>query len=267
MLYPPAAEKPADPIEAEGAALLLANGLFRTVYAKTSHGLVRGPSRWPIAGVVDATCAGEDAGELLDGRPRGIPVVASVEEALESAGENAAITHCVIGVATVGGVLPGPLRKSLRQAVSAGLVVINGLHHLISEEEIGLIALAQQSGAVLHDIRKPRPAKELHFWSGEVLDLAIPRIAVLGTDCALGKRTSAGLTRSALERRGVHAELVYTGQTGWLQGYRYGFIFDSTPNDFVCGELEHAILHCARRSPAAAQNDSKLTGRLARRYD
>ncbi len=38
--------------------------------------------------------------------------------------------------------------------------------------------------------------------------------------------------------------MIYTGQTGWLQGGQYGFIFDSTLNDFVSGELEHAIVSC-----------------------
>jgi uncharacterized NAD-dependent epimerase/dehydratase family protein len=42
--------------------------------------------------------------------------------------------------------------------------------------------------------------------------------------------------------------MIYTGQTGWLQGYRHGFIFDATLNDFVSGELEHAIVECARQS-------------------
>ena len=36
-----------------------------------------------------------------------------------------------------------------------------------------------------------------------------------------------------------------TGQTGWLQGHRYGFIVDATPNDFVSGELERAVVACA----------------------
>ena len=36
--------------------------------------------------------------------------------------------------------------------------------------------------------------------------------------------------------------MIYTGQTGWLQGGRFGFILDATPNDFVSGELEHAIV-------------------------
>ena len=63
-------------------ALLLANGLFRTAFAKTTHGLVRGPSRFEIAGVIDPEHAGQDAGELLDGRRRGIPIFASVGELL-----------------------------------------------------------------------------------------------------------------------------------------------------------------------------------------
>ena len=38
--------------------------------------------------------------------------------------------------------------------------------------------------------------------------------------------------------------MIYTGQTGKLQGGRYGFILDSTLNDFVSGELESAIISC-----------------------
>ena len=40
--------------------------------------------------------------------------------------------------------------------------------------------------------------------------------------------------------------MIYTGQTGWMQGYPFGFIFDSTTNDFVCGEMEKAIVNCAK---------------------
>ncbi len=73
-------------------------------------------------------------------------------------------------------------------------------------------------------------------------------VPVLGTDCAAGKRTTMFLLTAALAARGVRAEPIYTGQTGWLQGARYGFILDSTLNDFVCGELEGAILECHRES-------------------
>jgi uncharacterized NAD-dependent epimerase/dehydratase family protein len=62
----------------------------------------------------------------------------------------------------------------------------------------------------------------------------------------MGKRTTARLIRQACQAQNLKAEMIYTGQTGWLQGGKYGFIFDSTLNDFVCGELENAILTCAR---------------------
>jgi uncharacterized NAD-dependent epimerase/dehydratase family protein len=48
----------------------------------------------------------------------------------------------------------------------------------------------------------------------------------------------------ALNAAGVRAEMIYTGQTGWMQGCRYGFVFDATLNDFVSGELEHALVSC-----------------------
>jgi uncharacterized NAD-dependent epimerase/dehydratase family protein len=71
---------------------------------------------------------------------------------------------------------------------------------------------------------------------------------VLGTDCALGKRTTATFLLQGLRERGLAVELVTTGQTGWLQGHRYGFVLDATPNDFVSGELEHAVVACAREA-------------------
>ncbi|MEM1203934.1 MAG: DUF1611 domain-containing protein [Acidobacteriota bacterium] len=230
----------------ENTAILLANGYYRTVYAKTSHGLVRGPSRFPIAAVVDATCAGQDAGILLDGRHRDIPIVASLAEAItHGASTGAAPGHCIVGVANPGGVLPPDLRADLVTAAEAGMSLVNGLHQLLSDDP-EFVDLAGRHGGGLVDIRKPPPTSELRFWSGEILDLQVPRVAVLGTDCALGKRTTSSLLHRALRDDGVRAEMIYTGQTGWLQGYPHGFIFDATPNDFVCGELEGALLACAR---------------------
>ncbi|MEM8929858.1 MAG: DUF1611 domain-containing protein [Acidobacteriota bacterium] len=226
------------------SALLLADGLYTSVFAKTSHGLVRGPSRWPIAAVVDADHAGTDAGALLDGVARDIPILASVDEALERLTPRP--THAIVGVATVGGVLPDAVRDGLLAAARAGLTLVNGLHRLLSEDEPELAALAAEHGATILDIRRPRPARELRFWTGEILSLDVPRAAVLGTDCAQGKRTTAGRLRAGLDTVGHRAEMVFTGQTGWLQGYPFGFLFDATPNDFVCGELEGAILDCAR---------------------
>jgi uncharacterized NAD-dependent epimerase/dehydratase family protein len=41
--------------------------------------------------------------------------------------------------------------------------------------------------------------------------------------------------------------IVGTGQTSWLQGIKYCVILDSIVNDFVTGEIEHAIWNAWRR--------------------
>jgi uncharacterized NAD-dependent epimerase/dehydratase family protein len=67
------------------------------------------------------------------------------------------------------------------------------------------------------------------------------KIAVLGTDSAIGKRTTAWLLVHALNEAGYKSELVGTGQTAWMQGAKYSLVMDSLVNDFVSGEIEHAV--------------------------
>jgi len=221
--------------------VLLANGLLRTPYAKTTYGMLRGPSRYRIAAVVDADAAGGDAGEILDGRSRGIPIVASLNDAVEELGGPPDV--CVVGVATVGGVLPEAIRQDLHQAAGLGITLVNGMHQLLADDS-KLLAHCTNSGAKIIDLRKPRSTDQMAFWSGDVLTLRSLRVAVLGIDCAVGKRTTSCLLRDGCDRVGIRASLVYTGQTGWLQGFDHGFVLDATPNDFVCGELERALIAC-----------------------
>jgi uncharacterized NAD-dependent epimerase/dehydratase family protein len=149
----------------------------------------------------------------------------------------------VIGVATKGGVIPDSLRDILKEALESGLSLVNGLHDYISEHE-DLVALANKKELKIIDIRKPKKFKDLHFWNGKIKEVKCPKIAVLGTDCALGKRTTTRFLMEAMRKAGYKAEMIYTGQTGWMQGAKYGFIFDSTLNDFISGEMEHAIWEC-----------------------
>jgi uncharacterized NAD-dependent epimerase/dehydratase family protein len=228
-----------------GTAIVLANGLYRTPNGKTAHGLVRGSSRFRVLAVVDPTSAGADAGEVLDGIRRGIPVVASIAEALASAA--ARPEYCVVGMATHGGRFTMELRGLLLEAVQAGLTIVNGLHDNAADDP-EIAAAARQRGVDLIDLRKSRPKRELHFWHGEIRNVRAPRIAVLGMDCAIGKRTTTRLLVEALNAAGVTAEMIYTGQTGWMQGARYGLVFDSIVNDYVCGELEHALVTCDRET-------------------
>ena len=231
----------------KNVAAILANHHLGTVFAKTTHGLIRGPSRFRIAGVVDPELSGQDAGQIFDGRHRGIPIFPTLPRLLEEVEERP--DYCVVGIATPGGVLPDEVRSSLIQAAETGLTLVNGLHQLLSDDE-EIAAVVERNRGEIIDLRRPKATRELRFWTGEVRSLKTPRVAVLGTDCAVGKRTTASLLREACREAGISAELVYTGQTGWLQGYSHGFILDATPNDFVCGELEGAILTCARETDA-----------------
>jgi uncharacterized NAD-dependent epimerase/dehydratase family protein len=179
---------------------------------------------------------------VLDGRPRDIPIFATLPEALAACPTQP--DFAVVGVATAGGRFTPNLRGALLEALQAGLSVVNGLHEFASDDR-ELAEIARGNGATITDIRKVPPRAELHFWTGEIQQLTTPRIAVLGTDCALGKRTTTRMLAEACCRAGIRAEWIYTGQTGWLQGAPYGILLDALPNDFVCGELERAILSCA----------------------
>ena len=227
----------------DGTALVLCGGYYRTINGKTAHGLVRGTDRYRVVGVVDAPAAGRDAGEALDGIVRGIPIFASIEEALAKLSEKP--DYAVVGVATSGGRLTPPLREALLEAIASGLSVVNGLHEFASDDP-ELAAAARRQGVSVTDVRRPRPTAELRFWTGEALRLQTPRVAVFGTDCAVGKRTTTRMLVEACRRDGIRAEWISTGQTGWMQGAPFGILLDSLPNDFVSGELEHAILSCAR---------------------
>lgn len=222
-------------------AIVVTGGYLDTGNAKTAHGLIRGSDRFEVVGVIDHKHPGKDAGTVLDGVRRNIPVFASIEEFNSSSSSRA--THCILGVATKGGVIPPALHSELLQALQNGLHVVNGLHEFISDIP-DLAALAREKGLQIIDVRKPKKFKDLHFWSGKIRKVKCPKIAVLGTDCALGKRTTTRFLVEAMSRAGYRAEMIYTGQTGWMQGARYGFIFDSTLNDFISGEMEHAIVTC-----------------------
>ncbi len=221
-------------------AIILTGGLFMSAYAKTAHGLCRGSERFHIIGVIDEKFAGMNASQLIPSA-REIPIYESLNQFNLANSEKAA--YCILGIANKGGLIPELLKPLIIDCLKEGIHVVNGLHQLLSSIP-DFVHLAQENNAELIDIRKPKSFEQLHFWSGKIRNVKCPKIAVLGTDCATGKRTTSRILVKALEQIGIHAEMIYTGQTGWMQGAKYGFIFDSTLNDFISGELEHAIYQC-----------------------
>jgi uncharacterized NAD-dependent epimerase/dehydratase family protein len=235
----------------EGDAIVYCEGAFGTTNGKTANGLVRFTRRYRILSVVDSTQAGSDAGMVLDRVPSGIPVLRSIGEALADAqGRGRPATHLIVGLAPDGGRLGRRGRAAVAEALQHGLDVDSGLHDFLGDDD-ELAGLAGARGCRIRDIRKPPPRSELHFFSGKIEQVDAFRVAVLGTDSAVGKRTTAWKIVEELEARGHSVELVGTGQTAWLQGARHGLILDSLVNDFVTGEIEHAVWKAWKESRPA----------------
>ena len=91
------------------------------------------------------------------------------------------------------------------------------------------------------DVRKPPSRINQHNFSGKIKEVSTPVIAVLGTDCAVGKRTTAILLVKALRNIGLKAVFITTGQTGILQGSKYGVAVDVLTSGYASGEVEDAI--------------------------
>ncbi|MFC1731007.1 DUF1611 domain-containing protein [candidate division KSB1 bacterium] len=225
----------------DGTAIVYCQGAFNTPNGKTAHGLVRFTERYKVLSIIDSSYAGNDASEVLDGKPKGIPIFRSLDEAIKQAVTgNIKVDYFVIGLAPDGGSLPEFARKDLRRALELGLHIDNGLHDYISEDTL-LQSIASENGLKIRDIRKPLTKQQLHFFTGKIEEVNCLKLAILGTDSALGKRTTSWIIVHGMRKAGFKAEMIGTGQTSWMQGAKYCLIMDSIINDFVSGEIEHAV--------------------------
>ena len=167
-------------------AIVYCQGAFNTPNGKTAHGLVRFTNRYQILGVIDSQYAGQDAGQVLDGRRKNIPVWKDLGQALKISTEhNQKPTHFIIGLAPDGGKLSDEARKVLMQAIDKGMNIDSGLHDFLSEDAV-IVKLANKNNIILRDIRKPPDRKDLHFFSGKIEQVDSFKVAVLGTDLAAG---------------------------------------------------------------------------------
>ena len=220
-------------------ALIFCEGNFGLIDGKTANGLVRHSEKYRILSVIDSTQAGIDSGEVLDGNANGIPIFASLVEAFANAPTKP--DYFIYGVAPATGMLSASERKTVLDALGLGMNVVNGLHEFLNDDP-EFAAACRANNVEIIDIRRPRPKNELRLFSGNIHNVTCPRIAVLGTDCAIGKRTTASVLTKALLERGIKAAMITTGQTGLIQGSRYGVALDAVPSQFCCGELEATIV-------------------------
>ena len=220
-------------------AVVYCEGNFADIDGKTANGLVRSSERYRIVAVIDSTRAGRDAGQVLDGIDAGIPIVASLTDAIRVVGARPDLF--IFGLAPLSGLMSRPERGAVLEAIMAGLDIVSGLHEFLNDDpEISTAAATR--GVTLLDVRRPRPTKDLRMFDGAIDSVKCVRIAILGTDGAIGKRTTSTILTKALNDAGIHAVMVGTGQTGLIQGAAYGVALDAIPAQFGVGELEGAVV-------------------------
>ncbi|MBA3044858.1 MAG: DUF1611 domain-containing protein [Candidatus Thermoplasmatota archaeon] len=225
----------------DGNAIVYCEGFFGTTNGKTAHGLVRHTRRYKVVALVDSRYAGKDAGMVLDNKNYGIPTYASLDDAFDATKNSGnPAKYFVNGITPDGGRVIQETRQAAKRALELGLNVDSGAHDFLSED-YELMKLAKEKNLTIRDVRKPPARNEQHFFSGKIEDVDCLKVAILGTDSAVGKRTTAWILVDALEKAGFRAEMVGTGQTAWMQGAKYGIIMDSLINDFVSGEIENAV--------------------------
>jgi uncharacterized NAD-dependent epimerase/dehydratase family protein len=220
-------------------AVVYCEGQFGEQDGKTANGLVRHSEKYEILSVIDGTQAGVDAGAFLDGTANGIPVLAGLTEAIAHAGH--VPDYLICGVAPADGLLSAAQRVVLLDGIARGMHVINGLHEFLNDDA-EFVAAGLIAGVTITDVRRPKEKKDLKLFSGRIFDVTCPRIAVLGTDGAIGKRTTATLLVQALNARGIKAVMVGTGQTTLIQGGRYGVALDALVPQFCSGEVEAQVV-------------------------
>ncbi|WP_394128513.1 DUF1611 domain-containing protein [Vibrio hepatarius] len=221
------------------SAIIYCENNFAKTDGKTANGLVRHSLNYRIQSVIDSEYAGLDAGEVLDNKKNGIPIVANIEEAIIEA--ESVPDYFIFGIAPTSGCLSDLDKRIILHAMSLKMNIVSGLHEFLTDDPLFLEASLKYNVKIF-DIRKPKDKRELKTFSGKIHDVKCPRIAVMGTDCALGKRTTATILTKELSSKGLKVILIATGQTSIIQGARYCVALDAVPSQFCAGELESVIL-------------------------
>ena len=220
-------------------AIVYCEGNFAKIDGKTANGLVRHSQAYRILSVIDSTHGGHDSGQVLDNAMNHIPIFENLDSA--AANETVMPDTLIYGMAPSTGRLSPADRDVVLDAVARGMNIVSGLHEYLSDDA-EIANAASERNVAIRDIRKPKPSKDMRLFDGSVANVDALRIAVLGTDCAIGNRTTATVLARALNAKGIKTVLVGTGQTGLMQGAKYGVAMDAVPPQFCCGELEGAIV-------------------------
>ena len=215
---------------------ILAEGYFGTRHAKTAYGVMR-YGNYPIHSVIDSSKAGQSVAELAQVKSK-LLVSASLTEACEESKPKALL----LGIAPIGGELPESWIAILKEAITNGIHIINGLHYFLNDNQ-ELKKLAIKHDVILWDVRDPyiytASAKQSVAKQTQRPDRT-KVITTVGSDCSVGKMCCALELHQEVLRQGYKSSFLATGQTGIIIS-NFGIPLDRIIGDFMAGSIENAI--------------------------
>lgn len=211
--------------------VILAEGKFSPLSAKTAAGVIR-YSPHTIVAVIDSTQNGKTVEQVM-GYGGDTPILSSIEEAMQFSPD-----VLLIGIAPTGGQLPSEFRSIVMDAIENHLEIWSGLHFFLANDE-EFASLADRKGVRIWDVRRPAP--KLEVGRGLALNAKAYICLMVGSDCNVGKMTTALELQKYANEQGYKAGFVATGQTGILiEGD--GTPLDAIPGDFMTGEVERLVM-------------------------
>jgi uncharacterized NAD-dependent epimerase/dehydratase family protein len=207
---------------------ILTDGFNDAYTAKTAICLLRYRPEEVVA-VLDRQSAGKSCNEVF-GVGGAIPCVNTLDDAT---GANT----LVIGIAPPGGKIPPHWRPIILQAIARKMTVVSGLHDLLRDDP-EFCQAALREGVQLIDVRdnNERDVAQRIGIRDDCL-----RIHTIANDCSCGKMVASVEITLGLNRDGVDAAFVATGQTGILVAGG-GCPIDRVISDFVAGAAEKLVL-------------------------
>jgi uncharacterized NAD-dependent epimerase/dehydratase family protein len=207
---------------------ILTDGFNDAYTAKTAICLLRYRPEEVVA-VFDRQSAGKNC-QAVFSVGGAIPCVNTLDDAT---GANT----LVIGIAPPGGKIPPHWRPIILEAIARKMTVVSGLHDFLHDDP-EFCQAAVREGAQLIDVRDNNE-RDVAQRIGIREDCL--RIHTIANDCSCGKMVTSVEITMGLNRAGVDATFVATGQTGILVAGD-GCPIDRVISDFVAGAAEKLVL-------------------------
>ena len=192
-----------------------------------------------VVAVIDSTCAGRTASEVEPFGLHPVPIVATLDEAIEHGAET-----LLIGVAPPGGKLD-PAWQAVAYRRHKGWALARGRAAHPARDDPELRAAAERRGVELRDLRAV--PSDLTVPEGPYSRPDSVRVVhSVGSDTVIGKKVvTLELDRAARER-GLRSVYVPTGQTG-VAIAGWGIAVDHVISDYVAGAGERLVHEGAER--------------------